>query len=201
MSVTRRLGATALLLGLAAPFAGDPARRVKGQIDIDAMAKAITEGTDHVSARKLALWIKAQKPGLRVVDVRSPQEFAAYAIPGAENVPIDHLARTAFAPGDQIVLYSEGGAHAAQAWAMLRALGHANVVFIPGGLADWRDEVIAPVLPAGATPEQARAFEEIAELSRYFDGSPEIGVPGAPAPAMPKEGPAAALAAIRKRGC
>jgi rhodanese-related sulfurtransferase len=199
MNVNRRLGAGALVLGVAALFAGSPYRR-GGKIDVDQLAREIAEGRDHVSARQLGEWIRARKAGLKVIDVRSPAEFAAYSIPGAENVPIEQLSRARFGKADQIVLYSEGGAHAAQAWALLRAMGQADVRFIPGGLADWRDEVIAPVLPAGATPEQTNAFEEIADLSRYFDGTPEIGVPGAPAPAATSNA-ASQLAAIRRRGC
>ena len=201
MSVTRRLGGVALLLGLGATVAGSPYKSARGKLDVEEMAHAITAGTDHVSARQLALWIKGRKPRLRVIDVRTPPEFAAYAIPTAENIPIARLPRTLFGTNEQIVLYSEGGAHAAQAWAMLRALGLRNVWFIAGGLADWRDEVIAPVLPASATPEQTKAFEEISELSRYFDGSPQVGVPGAPVLMPTTEGPAAQLAAIRRRGC
>lgn len=201
MSVTRRLGAGAVLLGLAAPFAGSPYKAARGRLDVEAMGRAIAEGTDHIGATQLARWIKDRRAGLKVIDVRTPAEFAAYAIPTAENVPVARLAGANLPKTADIVLYSEGGAHAAQAWAMLLALGFTRVWFVPGGLADWRDEIISPVLPAGATPEQTRAFEEVAELSRYFDGSPEVGVPGAAAPRLPEAGAAAQLAAIRKRGC
>jgi rhodanese-related sulfurtransferase len=192
MNVNRRLGVSALLCGLAAPLAGSPYRQVRGQIDAEAMVRLIMNGEDHVSALTLAKWIRARKPGLRVIDVRSPDEFREFAIPTAENLPLDVLLRTRFNADEALVLYSEGGAHAGQAWTLLRAMGVHNAWFIAGGLADWRDEVLAPVLAKEASPADALAFESTAELSRYFGGTPSIG-----------EGTAskAIAARLRRRGC
>ena len=194
MNVNCRLGVSALLCGLAAPLAGSPYRQVRGQIDAEAMARLIMNGEDHVSALTLAKWIRAGKPGLRVIDVRSPAEFSEFAIPTAENLPLDVLLRTRFNEDDVLVLYSEGGAHAGQAWTLLRAMGVHNAWFIAGGLADWRDEVLAPVLAKDASPADALAFEQTAELSRYFGGTPSIG-----------EGAAGrtttSMARARRRGC
>ncbi|WEN13951.1 rhodanese-like domain-containing protein [Rhodanobacter sp. AS-Z3] len=171
MKLVRGLGIGALALGLVAPFAGSPSRTTQRGLDLDSIARAIDEGSDHVSARQLAEWIRDRRPGLRVIDVRSPAEFRDYAIPSAENVPIDQLARSHFAPDQTIVLYSQEGAHAAQAWVMLRSLGVIHAVFVPGGLADWREEVLSPLLPVNGSPtERAR----IAALSHYFGGSPHI---------------------------
>ncbi len=191
MSATRRLGLGALALGLAAPFVGSPYRPPRGGLDIDGITRAIDEGSDHVGARELAAWIRDRRPGLRVIDVRAPQAFGDDAIPTAENLPIDRLARATFAPEQTIVLYSEEGAHAGQAWVLLRVLGVANVVFIPGGLADWWDEVMAPALPVDMPPAER---DRIAELSRYFGGSPRGGAAsdsGTPPPRRP----------VRRRGC
>ncbi|HUA81826.1 MAG TPA: rhodanese-like domain-containing protein [Dyella sp.] len=136
MKFVRQLGISALALGLGAPFAGSLFRTQQRGLDLDSIARAIDEGSDHVSARQLAEWIRERRPGLRVIDVRSPAEFRADAIPTAENVPIHQLAKSHFAPGQTIVLYSQEGAHAGQAWVMLRSLGVTQVVFVPGGLAD-----------------------------------------------------------------
>ena len=194
MTLTRRLGFSALGLGLAAAFAGSPYRHRPGQIDIDRTVKAIEAGDDHVTALELAAWIKDRKPGLRVVDVRSAAEFATYAIPTAENIPLEPLMRTTFQPHEAVVLYSEGGAHAGQAWVLLRALGVFNAYFIAGGLADWRDEVMAPTLPPDATREDRQAFARTSDLSRYFGGQPSTGERSCASPAI-------ATANIRRRGC
>ena len=194
MNVNRRLGVSALLCGLAAPLAGSPYRQVHGQIDAEAMVRLIMNGEDHVSALTLAKWIRAGKPGLRVIDVRSPGEFSEFAIPTAENLPLDVLLRTRFNADDVLVLYSEGGAHAGQAWTLLRAMGVHNAWFIAGGLADWRDEVLAPVLAKDASPADALAFEKTAELSRYFGSTPSIGEGAAGRTST-------SMARARRRGC
>lgn len=198
MTVVRTLGAAALVLGAAAPFAGSP---YSAKIDIDGMAAAIVAGEDHVSALQLAQWIRDQKKGLRVIDVRSADAFAAFSVPSAENIPIEAISKAEFAAGDTVVLYSEEGAHAAQAWVFLKARGVGQVYFIAGGLADWRDEVMGPVLPADASPEAVAAFQPIADLSLYFGGSPVTGAPGAAATQMRTASAAADLAAMRRRGC
>ncbi|MBD8880808.1 rhodanese-like domain-containing protein [Rhodanobacter sp. 7MK24] len=172
MKLVRQLGISALALGLGAPFAGSLFRTQPRGLDLDSIARAIDEGSDHVSARQLAEWIRDRRPGLRVIDVRSPAEFRDDPIPTAENVPIDQLAKSHFAPGQTMVLYSQEGAHAGQAWVMLRSLGVTQAVFVPGGLADWRDEVLYPLLPPNASPAERARIEA---LSHYFGGSPRIG--------------------------
>jgi len=197
MTLTRRLGAFgAATLGLGALFAGSPYGRQRGQLDINRTVGAIRDGEDHVTALVLARWIRDRKPGLRVIDVRSPAEFGAFAIPTAENPPMDRLVRTAFAPHETVVLYSEGGAHAGQAWVLLRALGVGNAVFIAGGLADWRDDVLSPVLPSDATPADVEAFHEAVGLSRYFGGMPATGGMGGSCRSASRD-----MTSLRRRGC
>jgi rhodanese-related sulfurtransferase len=199
MSATRTLGAGALLLGLAAPFAGSPYLPAQGGIDVDGLARVIASGDDHVTASDLAGWIRDRKQNLRVIDVRGPDAFAAYSIPTAENIPIDRLARAAFSKDEIIVLYSEGGAHAGQAWVLLRALGLTNVFFIAGGMVDWHEEIMAPELPVDASEEERRAFEARADLSRYFGGEPQIGPARGEATARPAAERARVV--VRRRGC
>jgi rhodanese-related sulfurtransferase len=194
MTPTRRLGVTALGLGLAAAFAGSPYRTRHGRIDVNGTVRAIQDGDDHVDALQLAGWIRARKPGLRVIDIRTPAEYAAGAIPTAENIPLDRLMTRTFAPSDVLVLYSEGGAHAGQAWLLLRAIGVANAWFIAGGMADWREDVMAPVLSPTATAEETRAFADTSDLSRYFGGQPSIGV-------RSTEESSVAAPTSRRRGC
>lgn len=197
MTVAKRLGAGAVVLGLAAPFAGSPYTSARGHLDVDDIARVIARGEDHITALQLAGLIRHRQRGLRVIDVRPPTEFAQYAIPTAENIPLELLPRASFAPHETIVLYSEGGAHAAQAWMMLRALGHRRVFFISGGLVDWHFDVMAPVLSSNASPREREVFEKTAELSRYFGGEPQIGGREAATPTSK----ATRIAKMRRRGC
>ena len=198
----RYLAGAAALAGALAPLAGSPYHRAcddapdcPGTIDVAELARIVADQEDHVSAVELAGWIRARLPGLRVVDVRTAAEFAAYHIPTAEHVPLERLAAAPFAAGDTIVLYSELGVHGGQAWVFLRALGHRRVLFLRNGLHEWLDDVMSPTLPADATPEAEAAFDRIAELSRWFGGSPrQLDRSTASGAALP-------AAAARRRGC
>jgi rhodanese-related sulfurtransferase len=177
----RWLAGSAAVAGALAPLAGSPYRRAaeprtaasaRGAIDVAELARVVADQDDHVSAVDLAAWIRAGKPGLRVVDVRSPSEFHAYHIPGAENVPIESLAAMPFSSEDTVVLYSEVGVHGAQAWVFLRALGHRKVFFLRNGLHEWLDDVLSPTIAEDAPAEAQAAFARVAELSRWFGGMP-----------------------------
>jgi len=78
------------------------------------------------------------KAGAKIIDVRSPAEFADGAYPGAVNVPLHVLAAKVDELGPKeapIVLYCASGARSAQAARLLKQAGYANVVNA-GGLDD-----------------------------------------------------------------
>ena len=158
------------------------------------LARVVADQEDHVSAVQLAAWIRARLPRLRVIDVRTPTEFRAFHIPGAEHVPLERLAATPFAADETIVLYSEAGVHGAQAWVFLRALGHRRVFFLRNGLHEWLDDVMSPTIAADAPAGAQAAFARVAELSRWFGGTPRQLAGGAAAGAD-------APVAVRGRGC
>lgn len=203
MSTSRRLGMAALALGIAAPFAGHPARSKRREIDIRALSAEIVKGSDHVDGLELARWIRGRKPGLRIIDLRAPEEFAVYAIPGAENMQLEVLEHARFSADELIVLCSGNGVHAGQAWVFLRALGMRKVLFLRGGIVEWLDEVMNPVLDAGAGAVAKKAFDTTAELSRYFGGTPHLddGVATASVPSNQLEREAQAVRQQRRRGC
>jgi rhodanese-related sulfurtransferase len=83
--------------------------------------------------------------GARLVDVRSPQEFASGHLPGAVNVPYDEVEKRLSevgAPGDAIVLYCRTGRRSAIAAQALERLGYGNVRDM-GPMSAWPGEVLA----------------------------------------------------------
>ena len=176
------------------PESASGSASASGSIDVAELARVVADQEDHVSAVELASWIRARRPGLRVIDVRSASEFRAFHLPGAEHVPLEALAHARFAADDTVVLYSEVGVHGAQAWVFLRALGHRRVFFLRDGLHEWLDDVMSPTLAADASPEARAEFAAVAELSRWFGGTPRRLTDTANAPE-------AAPVAARRRGC
>lgn len=79
--------------------------------------------------------------GVRLVDVRSPGEFAAVRVPGSVNVPLDLLrerrGRWTAAHVDTVVLLCASGTRAAHARQELADAGLARVEVLGGGVTAW----------------------------------------------------------------
>jgi len=199
-SIRRALALAAAAAGMLAAFAGNPSAHRAGasvwthppsagiplaadDVDVRQLAAEVAGERDHVTAIELARWIKDGKPGLHVLDLRTPDEFDEYHVPSASRMPLKELVARRFAPDETIVLVSGGGAHAAQGWVLLRASGYEHVYFLRGGIDEWVDDVMNPV---SVSPD-------IAALSRYFGGVPRKGGPSGPTNNS--------ISAMRRRGC
>jgi uncharacterized protein len=165
-------------LTLACAFALTSARTSASIPRLAAIAGEISRETDHVDALDLAEWIKDGKEGLRIVDVREGLDSSTYVIPGAAQISLDSIVSIVVAPSQHLVLYSDGGAHAAQAWALLRARGLRNVHVLKDGMAAWEDEVMRPAPPYplnGTIADTATSrFTRARALSLWFGGQPRL---------------------------
>ncbi|MGI5187907.1 FAD-dependent oxidoreductase [Promicromonospora sp. CA-289599] len=80
----------------------------------------------------------ARAAGATVVDVRTAAEFAAEAIPGAINLPLDELRyRLGELPPGRLIVHCQVGQRAHSAVCLLRARGR-DAVNLDGGLLTWR---------------------------------------------------------------
>jgi phage shock protein E len=69
--------------------------------------------------------------GAKVVDVRTPEEFASGHVPGAVNIPVQSLGARLSEVGpkhEPVVLYCRSGARSGSAASMLRNAGWAEVL-------------------------------------------------------------------------
>lgn len=81
------------------------------------------------------------KPNLRVVDVRSPEEYAVGHLPEAVNIPLTELLERArnWSPKERIItVCAEGGGRSAQAAQVLRDMGFGRTWWLCRGTAAWR---------------------------------------------------------------
>lgn len=82
----------------------------------------------------------AADPGLAVLDVREPHEFAAGHIPGARNLPLGQLdtwAPTLDATKPYVVV-CHSGARSARASEQLAARQFKGITNMTGGMSDWQ---------------------------------------------------------------
>lgn len=200
-TLSRTLGAVALLLALAALF-GDPyagASRSAETVDLATLSR--------VEPVALAREIVEGRMDLRVLDLRG--EGATAEIVGAEKVPVGELATRSFAPTDRIVLVADEPAVAEEAAILLQRKGLEGVRLLAGGGERWESEVLHPVLVPDASPKEIADFRILRGISLQLGGEPVGGEDLLVDTAKPRpklELPAAAAvpaggAKRRKEGC
>ena len=192
---------------------------IRPAAEASALAAEIDQERDHISAPELAERIMRNDPTLHVLDLRPRSEYEELHIPSASHATVGDLARAPLPRAATIVLYSEGGTHAAQAWVLLRMRGYRNVFFLREGIYEWIARVHEPRLAADSSPAERAEFERAAALSRFFGGVPRSGVPRSevpvgywtgrsaePDPSLTRSDPSPgrareAIASVRRRGC
>ena len=220
LTLNHKLGLAALGLGVVAVAATvTPGRTVT--FNAKELLTRIDRQDDHVSPAALAAWIIDGRADHRLIDIRSPAAFAAYHIPTAEDIPLAQLADGALARSDKIVLYGDGGIHAAQGWMVLSAMGYRRVYTLLEGLDAWKDEVLYPTAPEHPTAEASAGFARSVQIAKFFGGQPRAaaappaamatpaagGAAPAPplppvlAPSLPAGTPAGAPAKKKREGC
>ncbi len=93
-----------------------------------------------LQAAELSVLLSSPTPP-RIIDVRTPGEFATVHIQGAYNVPLDllreHRDEIRAHLDEQVVLVCHSGQRAAQAEQTLGQAGLANVHILDGGISAW----------------------------------------------------------------
>jgi rhodanese-related sulfurtransferase len=97
------------------------------------------EGNHRVSAEEAVYKIIKQDKNFTLIDVRQPDEFEQFALPGAINITLEELLsrryRSFFNQNNgKIVFYSYGESTAQQAWVVATRAGFGEVYVLEGGL-------------------------------------------------------------------
>lgn len=92
--------------------------------------------------------IKANKAGL-ILDVRTPEEYAEGHVPGAINIPYDHLGlrhtEIAAHKDKDIVLYCRSGRRVGIAASTLETMGFKKLQHLAGDMGGWLSNGNLPV--------------------------------------------------------
>ncbi len=100
-----------------------------------------------------------KNPSLRLIDVRTPEEFDAFSLPGALNIPLSNLLADEYTDilnqdAYVNVFYSNGSVYANQAWMITRQLGYDNNFVLEGGLNYWFGNILSPEAPSETSPNE-----------------------------------------------
>jgi phage shock protein E len=94
-----------------------------------------------ISQAELQARLDKKDPDVVVLDVRTPEEFAAGHVPGARNVSHDQLAAKLPELGElkdkQVVLYCRSGRRTLLAQEILRKAGFTNLRHLEGDYLAW----------------------------------------------------------------
>jgi rhodanese-related sulfurtransferase len=119
----------------------------------------VNSRTQYISADAVADMIIKKDPSLRLIDVRSLEEFEKFSLPGALNIPVTDLLSAEYEDilNQDIkmnVFYSNGSLVANEAWMITRQLGYLNNYVLEGGVNYWFDAFMNPQKPASTSPDE-----------------------------------------------
>ena len=102
------------------------------------------EPTPRINQETLLNRIEQKDASTIILDVRTPEEFAAGHVPGAVNIPYTHLpARLSDltdAGDKEIVLYCATGIRAERAAERMREQGYTRLLHLDGDMKAWEEK-------------------------------------------------------------
>jgi len=155
----------AFLLPLALIIAAVPSDSIRPyKLTAAQMVQLVNQKEHFYSADQVASMLVAKDPSLQLIDVRSPDEFEKFSLPGAINIPLADLLNDQYTDvlNQDIkanVFYSNGSLQANEAWMITRQLGYLNNFVLEGGLNYWFETILNPQAPKTTSPDE--------EFARY----------------------------------
>ncbi len=98
----------------------------------------------NIDAETAKEWVKKNRNGILIVDVRTPQEHFSGRIPGSKLIPLDELPRriNELNRDTPVLLYCRSGARSLVASRFLLQNGFKHVYNLKGGIISCPDECI-----------------------------------------------------------
>ncbi len=130
------------------PLCGDNPT-IKELIDYEMFCGVVPEPTtpghnpDEVTVHDMKKALDDPKLGIRVIDVRDPDEYEIAHVAGVPQIPLGSLPQrfTELDPNTQIYLHCKSGKRSMKALEFLRQQGFKYVKSVKGGISAWSDEI------------------------------------------------------------
>ncbi len=146
------------------------------QFTADQLLSELNDPTRFVSSDEVADLIIQQDPTLLLVDVRNEEDFNAFSLPGAMNIPLGKLlekeAQDIIGRDDlSIVFYSNDDIDAEKAWMVNRRKELITHV-MKGGLNRWAETILNPPKPHfTADRKELNLYQFRMGANQYFAGA------------------------------
>jgi len=143
----------------------------------DLLLLEINSGDRFLSVDHIAERIIQGDPSILLIDVRNPDLYDEYHIPGSFNIPLNEVLNDSLNAALQlahkdIVFYSNSTLSADQAWILCRRNKMENQYVMEGGLNTWFDHIMTPVPPRETEGNDAIALYEFRSGASIFFGMP-----------------------------
>lgn len=146
MNVRQKYSVVLVSLGLILallPLTGNRSFTVKPH---DLLSEVYSKESDF-TVDQVARFIVSEDSTIQLIDLRKPEEFKAFNIPGAINVPYDELLNSDPAAlfGNQSIkniFYSNGDFDSNYALIAAKGMNYKNVYTMKGGLNEWFNTVM-----------------------------------------------------------
>jgi len=154
------------------------------ELDAKQLLNEIQLKNHIISVDEMADALINNDPAYQLIDLRSPEEYKQYSLPGSINIPFDSLFSEKWLPYvDQIarknVFYSNGTTLSSEAWMLTKQKGFQNNYILMGGLNNWYATILNPQAPTSLDDEDAfKAYQARLGAKQYFTGE------GASSPAV-----------------
>lgn len=139
------------------------------------MLNDLNSRVQFIGPDEIADMLINKDPILQLIDLRSPEEYQEFHLPGAINIPLSGLLETDFRGYiDQDiklnVFYSNGSVKSNDAWIICKQLGYKNNYVLEGGLNYWAETIMNP-----ERPSTTQSNDEIALYNFRMGASSALG--------------------------
>jgi rhodanese-related sulfurtransferase len=167
-----------------------PHRKNIHEISPEDLLLAISTEDRFYSPEDLARLIISGDPSIQLIDVRSAEEFAAYSLPNAINIPLSNLLDKD-EEGDYIwagylnqdiktnIFYSNGTVYANQAWMLTKRMNYKNNFVLKGGLNSFFENIMQAKKPLASAPKsEIDLYNFRRAAAMFFGGGSEVAPTG-----------------------
>jgi len=161
-----RVKISVLLVSLGVITAFVPFKQNKAnQLNPNELLEISMDEQFNVSVDKVARYVVDEDSTVLIIDLRTPEEYKAFNIPGSINIPYKDLLHRDFSgyiDQDEVknIFYSNGDIIANQAWTLCSGMGYKNNYMIHGGMNAWYKTVMNSKFSGERiTPRENALFE------------------------------------------
>jgi len=125
------------------PLSGNRSFTVRPQKLLD----QVVDEKSYFTADQVARFVVSEDSSIQIIDLRSPEEFRSFNIPGSINLPYKEFINSDPAsilnnPTKRYILYSNGDFDSNYALVFAKGMKQNNVYVMKGGLNEWFNKVM-----------------------------------------------------------